>query len=71
MTNDGLTISNGVPATNAILHYVNEAAVDVTLDFSQHDILVQEPNIVLTKTFEVNSTDAGDAITDNNNMFHL
>ncbi|MDH5324987.1 MAG: hypothetical protein OEZ68_06810 [Gammaproteobacteria bacterium] len=61
--NDGGTVSNGMPATSTLLHYLNDAGTDVNLDFSQHDLLVREPNIVLSKTYETISADAGDVLT--------
>lgn len=62
-TNDSDIISNGAPATNAFLRYVDETAATITLNFDQYDIQVLEPNIILTKNFETNTTDAGDIIT--------
>jgi len=61
--NDGDVISNGAPATNAIVSYLNEANTQITLNFDQADIVVNEPQIALTKTFESNINDAGDVIT--------
>ncbi len=61
--NDGDVISNGVPATNAIVSYLNEAGTQITLNFNQADLLVREPQIALTKSFESNINDAGDVIT--------
>ena len=62
-TNDGDIISNGAPATNVSLSYVDESTTTITLDFGQYDIQITEPNIILTKSFETNITDAGDIIT--------
>jgi uncharacterized repeat protein (TIGR01451 family)/fimbrial isopeptide formation D2 family protein len=61
--NDTDVISNGVPATNAFVHYINEVNTDITLNFDQADLVVNEPLIALTKTFESNVNDAGDVIT--------
>ena len=61
--NDSDIISNGVPATNAIVSYLNEANTQITLNFDQTDIVVNEPQIALTKSFESNINDAGDVIT--------
>ncbi|MBT8127795.1 MAG: isopeptide-forming domain-containing fimbrial protein, partial [Gammaproteobacteria bacterium] len=61
--NDGDSISNGVPATNAIVSYLNEAGTQITLNFDQADLLVREPQIALTKSLETNINDAGDVIT--------
>ena len=61
--NDSDVISNGVPATNAIVSYRNEANAVITLNFDQADLLVGEPEIALTKSFESNINDAGDVIT--------
>ena len=62
-TNDGNIISNGSPATNTYLRYVDETTSTITLDFDQYDIEVLEPHIVLSKSFETNITDADDIIT--------
>ena len=61
--NDSDVISNGVPATNAFVSYINEADAQITLNFDQADLIVNEPLIALTKTFESNINDAGDVIT--------
>jgi uncharacterized repeat protein (TIGR01451 family)/fimbrial isopeptide formation D2 family protein len=61
--NDSDVISNGVPATNAFVSYINEANTQITLNFDQADLIVNEPLIALTKTFESNINDAGDVIT--------
>ena len=61
--NNGDLISNGSPTTNATLSYRNEINAVVTQNFNQAVIEINEPNIVLTKTFEAASNDAGDVIT--------
>lgn len=61
--NDTSLISNGDPATNAFISYVNEAATTITQDFAQFDLQVTEPLIALTKTFESEFNDATDIIT--------
>lgn len=57
------TISNGSPGTSAYLRYENELGAQVTLNFSQVDVLVREPVIALTKTYESVANDAADVIT--------
>ncbi|UCB54823.1 MAG: DUF11 domain-containing protein [Thiotrichales bacterium] len=61
--NDTDVISNGAPATNAFVSYINEANSQITINFDQADLVVNEPQIALTKTFESNVNDAGDVIT--------
>ena len=61
--NDADVISNGAPATNAFVSYINEANTQITINFDQADLVVNEPLIALTKTFESNVNDAGDVIT--------
>ena len=61
--NDTDVISNGNPATVATASYLNDADTLVILNFGQNDILVSEPRIALTKSFEINTTDAGDILT--------
>lgn len=61
--NDANVISNGEPATSAYLRYDDENNAQVTLNFAQVDVLVREPVIALTKTYETTSNDAGDIIT--------
>ncbi len=56
-------ISNGAPATNVVMSYINEASTLVTQNFNQFDIVVREPVIVLTKAYETANNDAGDVIT--------
>ena len=60
--NDNDTISNGgIPATN--VSYRNQSNVLVSEQFSQLDVRVDEPNILLTKAYEAGNHDAGDVIT--------
>jgi uncharacterized repeat protein (TIGR01451 family)/fimbrial isopeptide formation D2 family protein len=61
--NNADTISNGEPATTTYLRYENELGAQVTLDFGQVDVLVREPVIALTKTYESATNDAADVIT--------
>jgi len=61
--NNTNVISNGDPSTNVVLSYINEASTLVTQNFSQFSVIVQEPNIVLTKTYEVGNHDAGNVVT--------
>ncbi|MBN2428043.1 MAG: DUF11 domain-containing protein [Deltaproteobacteria bacterium] len=62
-TNDGDTLSNGDPATNATATYVDESGNSVTYDFGQVDVEVHEPLIELTKNFAVPNADAADILT--------
>jgi uncharacterized repeat protein (TIGR01451 family)/fimbrial isopeptide formation D2 family protein len=61
--NNADVISNGVPATNAFVSYINEVDTQITINFDQADLVVNEPQIALTKTFESAINDAGDVIT--------
>jgi uncharacterized repeat protein (TIGR01451 family)/fimbrial isopeptide formation D2 family protein len=63
LNNDTDVISNGHPATVATASYLDEAGNLVILDFGQNDLLVREPQIVLNKAFEIDTTDAGDILT--------
>ncbi len=63
VTNDTDDISNGTPATNATVSYVDEANNTVTLNFASNNAVVSEPQIALTKSFSAASTDAGDVLT--------
>ena len=60
---DGVSISNGSPATSTYLRYENELGAQVTLNFDQVDVDVKEPEITLTKTYESAANDAADVIT--------
>ena len=73
-TNGALTITNGGtdvnPATcsaagsSAAVCYVNDGGSDVALNFASVDVVVREPAITLTKSFEpVVNSDAGDILT--------
>lgn len=56
------TISNGgIPATN--VSYRDEANNLITQQFSQVDVRVDEPDILLNKTYEAGNHDAGNVIT--------
>lgn len=61
--NNTNVISNGDPTTNVVMSYINEASTLVTQTFSEFRILVQEPTIVLTKTYEAGNHDAANVIT--------
>ncbi|MCW8859305.1 MAG: hypothetical protein OQK97_06340, partial [Deltaproteobacteria bacterium] len=63
VTNDGDIISNGHPATVTTAKYLDETDTEVTLEFGQVDIMVREPLIELTKTFNVADADAADTLT--------
>lgn len=61
--NDADIISNGSPSTNTYLRYENELGAQITHNFDQVNVLVREPVIVLTKTYESAVNDAADVIT--------
>lgn len=63
ITNDTNVISNGAPATNATVTYIDEGGGAITLNFASNDAIVSEPQIALTKTFSAANTDAGDVLT--------
>lgn len=56
-------ISNGDPTTNVVMSYINDASALVTQTFNEFSVVVQEPNIVLTKTYEAGNHDSGNIIT--------
>ncbi|MGD9007846.1 MAG: isopeptide-forming domain-containing fimbrial protein, partial [Desulfobacteraceae bacterium] len=62
-TNDGDTIGNGAPATNATASYVNESGTPISYNFDQVDLLLREPDIALTKAFAVANADADDRLS--------
>ena len=61
-TNNGDVISNGHPATVTTVEYIDETGTLVSYDIAQTDIVVREPLIDLTKTFNVAEADAGDTL---------
>ena len=61
--NDGDTITNGAPSTNAYARYVDEQGATITQNFNEVDIQVREPLIDLTKSFAVANADAADVLT--------
>jgi len=61
--NEADVISNGTPSTNVYLSYDDDTGTQITLDFSNMDVVVREPVIVLSKTFETAVNDAADVIT--------
>ena len=61
--NDTDIISNGSPSTNTYLRYENELGAQITHNFDQVNVLVREPVIALTKTYESAANDADDVIT--------
>jgi uncharacterized repeat protein (TIGR01451 family)/fimbrial isopeptide formation D2 family protein len=61
--NDGDTITNGNPSTNAFARYVDEVGATITQNFNEVDIEVHEPLINLTKAFAVANADAADVLT--------
>jgi len=61
--NNADVISNGDPTTNVVMSYINEASALVTQTFNEFSIVVQEPNVVLTKTYEAGNHDASNVIT--------
>lgn len=61
---DGTVLSNGTPATNATLYYVDDAGQQVVLEFGRIDVVVREPQVAITKSFlPVVNADAGDELT--------
>ena len=63
ITNDTNVFSNGAPATNATVSYVDDTGNTITLSFASNDAIVREPQIALTKSFSAANTDAGDVLT--------
>ncbi|MEJ2157423.1 MAG: isopeptide-forming domain-containing fimbrial protein [Desulfobacteraceae bacterium] len=61
--NDGDTITNGNPTTNAYAQYVDEVGATITQNFNEVDVQIQEPLIALNKTFAVANADATDVLT--------
>ncbi|MBB3059625.1 DUF11 domain-containing protein [Microbulbifer rhizosphaerae] len=61
---DGDTLANGRPATNATLEWRDESNNDHSLDYGQVDVQITEPLIALTKSWDASGDlDAGDVIT--------
>jgi len=61
--NESDLISNGSPVTNAFVSYRDKDNFQVTQNFSQFDLIVNEPVIALVKSYESAVNDAGDVIT--------
>ena len=61
-TNNGGLIRNGGTYTVANAQYTDSTNTVVTLPYANVDVQVQEPNIVLTKTFTPVTGDAGDQV---------
>ena len=61
-TNDGNVIRNGGAFTVANAQYTDSSNTVITLPYVNVDIEVQEPNIVLSKTFTPITSDAGDQV---------
>ncbi|MFC6632839.1 isopeptide-forming domain-containing fimbrial protein [Microbulbifer taiwanensis] len=61
--NDGTSLINGRPATNATLEWRDEGNNDHSLDYGQVEVQVTEPVIVLSKSFAVTNSDADDILT--------
>ena len=61
--NDGDTLTNGFPATNAFARYTDELDATITHNFNAVDVQVREPLIAVTKTFAVANADAADVLT--------
>ncbi|MFW9845833.1 MAG: isopeptide-forming domain-containing fimbrial protein, partial [Candidatus Thorarchaeota archaeon] len=60
---DGDTITNGDPTTNAFAQYVDEVGATITQNFNEVDVQIQEPLIALNKSFVVANADGGDVLT--------
>ncbi|WP_226702045.1 DUF11 domain-containing protein [Microbulbifer elongatus] len=61
--NDGTSLINGVPTTNATLEWRDESGTDHSLDYGQVEVQIGEPLVTLTKAFDVSNADAGDILT--------
>ncbi|WP_148665435.1 DUF11 domain-containing protein [Sulfurifustis variabilis] len=60
---EGTVLSNGMPATNTTLYYLNDLGQQVVLEFGQIDVVVREPDVAVTKSFApVVNADAGDEL---------
>jgi uncharacterized repeat protein (TIGR01451 family)/fimbrial isopeptide formation D2 family protein len=62
-TNNGDVISNGHPATVTTAEYIDENGKLISYDIAQTDVVVHEPLIALTKSFNVAEADADDTLT--------
>ena len=60
---NGATLSNGGASTDVNVQYTDSNNVVIKKQFSNVDVKVQEPRIVLTKTFSQATGDAADQIT--------
>jgi len=58
-----VTLSNGGSSTNATMSYTDTSGATVTQKFVNADVKIQEPKIVLTKTFSQTTADAADQVT--------
>ena len=62
--NDGTSLVNGQPATNATLEWRDESNTDHSLDYGQVEVQVTEPLVALAKSWDaVADRDAADVIT--------
>ena len=61
--NNGDLIRNGSTFTNAYTTYINEIGTQVISNFSNFDLIITEPDIVLTKSYDSINNDASDVIT--------
>jgi len=62
-TLNGATLSNGGSSTDVNMQYTDSTGTVVKKQFINADVIVQEPKIVLTKTYSQATADAADVIT--------
>ena len=62
-TNDGTSISNGVPATTTTISYINESGENISYDVSHVDIALTEPAVEFSASFDSVDHDAADIVT--------
>ncbi|MCO1334424.1 isopeptide-forming domain-containing fimbrial protein [Microbulbifer sp. OS29] len=62
-TNDGDILGNGGSYTTAQVTYVDQSGAAIAVPFDSHEILVQEAQIQLAKSFSVTNSDADDILT--------
>lgn len=60
---EGLVIGNGGAYTVTNVTYIDEADNAVVIDFEAAEVVVSEPELLLTKAFAVTAADASDVLT--------
>ena len=63
ITTEATVISNGGASTNVTTRYVDENGTTITLSHGSVEVVVREPQLVLTKSFAVANADAADVLT--------